>query len=64
MAFLDDFKLPLEGTTVHITIRRAGVDVENGYDRVVADSESLWLELSEHQISKSRFERRPLTRSR
>ena len=64
MAFENDFKLPLNGAVVHITSLFDGVDIANGYERVVADGESLWLELSETQIFKSKFQKRQLTRTR
>ena len=41
-AFENDFKLSLEGEAVHITSLCNGIDVANGYDRVVADGESLY----------------------
>ena len=63
-AFRNDFKLPLNGAEVHISSLRGGVDVANGYERVIADGESLWLELSEEQIFRNNFKMRWRTKSR
>ena len=41
-----------------------GIDVANGYNRVVPDGESLWLELTADQIFKTNFRRRWKTRTR
>ena len=63
-AFKEDFKLPLNGAEVHISSLRGGIDVANGYDRVVPDGESLLLELSEERLFKSNFKPRQRTKSR
>ena len=63
-AFENDFKLPFNGAKVFISSLNGGIDVANGYEKVVADGESLWLELAEHQIFKNNFQVRQRTKTR
>ena len=63
-AFINDLKLPLGETAAHISSLRRGEDVARGYEKVVADGESLWLQLRKDQIYLSNFRKRQKTASR
>ena len=63
-AFKEDIKLPLFKTVAHISGLRRGEDVAKGYERVVADGESLWLELNKEEIYLTNFRKRQRTQSR
>ena len=62
-AFKNDIKLPLDGATVYISSIK-GQDVARGYERVIADAEGLWFELTEDQIYCAKFKRRQKTETR
>ena len=62
-AFTNDLKLPLNGANIYIS-SIGGLDVAKGYEKVIADGESLWLQLSKSQIYWAKFKRRQRTSSR
>ena len=62
-AFKNDIKLPLDGASVYISSIK-GQDVARGYERVIADAEGLWFELTEDQIYWAKFKRRQRTETR
>ena len=63
-AFELDFKLPLDGARVNISSLIKGEDVATGYAKVVADAESLLLEIPEHLISWKNFKIKQRTSTR
>ena len=65
-AFSTDFNLPLEpSSTVDARITTINGDiVASGYDRVVADGESIWLEIPKAHLHLSKFQPRQRTASR
>lgn len=62
-AFENYFKLPFDGVDVHISSFE-GTDVTRGYNRVVADTEGLWFELTENQMYWTNFKTMQKTKTR
>ena len=63
-AFTSDIRLPFEQTTAHVSSLVGGVDIAKGYEKVVADGESLWLQLSKEMIYLDNSKKRQKTSTR
>ena len=63
-AFCSDFKLPLFQTVNASITTISGELIANGYDRVIADGESLWLEIPRTKLLLGKLQARQRTSSR